>query len=165
MSPWRRLAPAALAMVSLACGAKAPANAPSHANTAHPSPPFASPPPTAPGTTATHAPFASPATTAPPPAGAPMPESWPREMQILGAVLTLENELRQLQGALSTCDLACRSLASMERSVRIICSLTEHEDQTRCNEARKRLKEARVRVRDACKSCNDGTQTDPDGPG
>jgi hypothetical protein len=94
-----------------------------------------------------------------------MPESWPREMQILGAVLTLENELRQLQGALSTCDLACRSLASMERSVRIICSLTEHEDQTRCNEARKRLKEARVRVRDACKSCNDGTQTDPDGPG
>lgn len=162
MSPWRRLAPAALATVSLACGAKAPAHAPSHANMAHPSSAYATPPPTAP---ATPAPFASPATTAPPLAGAPMPESWPREMQILGAVLSLENELRQLQGALSTCDLACRSLASMERSVRIICSLTEHEDQTRCSEARKRLKEARVRVRDACKSCSDGTQTDPDGPG
>jgi hypothetical protein len=94
-----------------------------------------------------------------------MPESWPREMQILGAMITLENEMRQLQGALSTCDVACRSLASMERAVKIVCSLTQGEDQARCEEARKRLREARTRVRASCKTCQDGTQTDPDAPG
>jgi hypothetical protein len=94
-----------------------------------------------------------------------MPESWPREMQILGAMLTLENEMRQLQGALSTCDVACRSLASMERAVKVVCSLTQGEEQSRCEEARRRLREARTRVRAACKTCQDGTQTDPDAPG
>jgi hypothetical protein len=164
MSARRLLSLLVLAVLLLACSAKqTPPASPAPAGAGEP-PPLSPPPQAAPGaqpqptSSSSTSPFASP----PPIPGAPMPESWPREMQILGAMLTLENEMRQLQGALSTCDVACRSLASMERAVKIVCSLTQGEEQTRCEEARRRLREARIRVRAACKTCQDGTQTDPD---
>lgn len=90
------------------------------------------------------------------------PQSLPREVQIMGAVILLDSEFQQLQGPLSACESACRSLASMERAVQVICTLTQGDERTRCDEARRRLREARIRVREACKVCPDGTSTDPD---
>lgn len=88
----------------------------------------------------------------------------PREVQIANATLLLEHEFLQLQASLSTCENACRVLASMERATRVLCSLTQGEERVRCEDARKRLKEARSRVRDACKECSNGVNTDPENP-
>ena len=84
------------------------------------------------------------------------------ETQIAGAMFVLENEARMLQGTLSTCDAACRSLASMERAVKVVCGLVQGEERGRCEDARRRLTEARARVREACRSCADGTRTEPE---
>ncbi|MCS6900563.1 MAG: hypothetical protein RMJ98_14070 [Myxococcales bacterium] len=164
MNAWYPCASLALSIVLLACGTSkgAPPSTPSASGAGEPPP---APPPAAHTQPAAPSEVSSPFASPPPIAGGPIPESWPREMQILGAMLTLENEMRQLQGALSSCDAACRSLASMERAVKIVCSLAQGEEQARCEEARKRLREARLRVREACKVCQDGTTTDPDAPG
>lgn len=107
----------------------------------------------------TSVPFAAP----PPPIGE-APGSTPREVQLIFAWMEMENNARLLMSGLSTCDNACRSLASMERAVRVVCSLVKEGERVQCDNARSRLRDARARVRESCGACSDGTRTDPDAP-
>jgi hypothetical protein len=65
----------------------------------------------------------------------------------------------------SACDMACRALASMDRSAKVMCELAHGADeQVRCNDAKARLREARGRVKRTCGECAGGPTTDPNAP-
>jgi len=66
----------------------------------------------------------------------------------------LDRAQRDLEAASSSCDSACRALASMETATVHLCSLADQpDDQRRCDDARQRLTVARGRVRAACGTC------------
>jgi hypothetical protein len=59
-----------------------------------------------------------------------------------------------LEAASTDCATACRALASMERAATHLCELAgDPDDQTRCNDARRKVIAARERVRSACGTC------------
>lgn len=66
--------------------------------------------------------------------------------------------------SLSSCDVACKALGSMERAVQQICVSDRGTDGERCSDAKGRLRRARARVREACSICPEGPTTDPDAP-
>jgi hypothetical protein len=70
--------------------------------------------------------------------------------------------------SLSSCDVACKALGSMERAVQQICVSDRGGpmggEGDRCTDAKGRLRRARARVRDACSICPEGPTTDPDAP-
>jgi hypothetical protein len=91
----------------------------------------------------------------PPPAPGP-PTDLPsdRESQRRAASNELDQAARDLDLASSSCESACRALASMERATTHLCSLADQpDDQRRCDDARQRLLAARTRVRAACGTC------------
>lgn len=61
---------------------------------------------------------------------------------------------RDLETANSDCAAACRALASMERATDHLCALAgDSDDQSRCDDARRKVLAARERVRSTCGSC------------
>jgi hypothetical protein len=83
---------------------------------------------------------------------------------MLAAQLSLEREALQLEAPMTSCDLACRALGSLERAARVVCDLDQETDHPRCEQARSRLRTARARVRASCGQCSGGPTTDPDAP-
>ena len=62
----------------------------------------------------------------------------------------------------AACDMACRALASMDRSAKVMCELAHPGDeQTRCDDARAKVNDARVRVQHACGECASPPGTAP----
>jgi hypothetical protein len=60
-----------------------------------------------------------------------------------------------LDAAANDCSSACRALASMERATKHLCDLVSGaDDQSRCDDARRRLQSSRDRVRSSCGSCS-----------
>jgi len=170
MTPQRASAALLLASILIgACAAQPPPSSPSYSTVAQPSPP---PPPEArptqqnlqPGATAGATALPIPTAFAPFVTPGVQPTALPPDAQLFLSWMEVEAYTRQLQSSLTSCDTACKALASMERAVRVVCSLVKDTERPRCDEARLRLREARVRVRDACGQCSDGTRTDPDAP-
>jgi predicted ATPase with chaperone activity len=88
----------------------------------------------------------------------------PTEPAMMTALLAVEQEAMQLEAAMTSCDLACRALGSLERAARVVCDLEQGDERPRCEMARSRLRGARARVRAACGQCSGGPTTDPDAP-
>lgn len=76
------------------------------------------------------------------------------------AVAALEAQIDRDLKALSTegCAVACRALASMQRSVERLCAL---EGGPRCNAARAKMRDAESRVRTACPECGMAANAPP----
>ena len=107
---------------------------------------------------------------APPPAPAPAPPPPPppapsaftpeeprdRETRRDAARKDLEKAEKELLDlAASSCESACRALASMERATTLLCTVADDAgDQRRCEDARRRLVAARTHVRSVCGSCS-----------
>jgi len=67
----------------------------------------------------------------------------------------------QLAAQLSDCGAACRSLGALERTAVQLCELArEAKEQSRCDDARRRVLVSRNKVRAACKVCPDGPPLD-----
>jgi hypothetical protein len=78
------------------------------------------------------------------------PDAKKREADESSGAVPADSAARSPAG--STCDLACRAFASMERSTEHICSLAGLHD-SRCARARDRVRNARDRVTKAGCSC------------
>lgn len=78
------------------------------------------------------------------------------------ALAELELWSRSVELSLSSCEMACRALGSMERAAKQVCVLSD--DRQRCDDATRRLREARARVRASCGECRGGPTTEPDAP-
>ena len=97
-----------------------------------------------------HAPLLPPA----PPQPSPADQPTERRTEQIAARADLDRALRDLEAAASSCESACRALASMDRATSRLCYLAdEPADQRRCDDARMRLTAARGRVRAACGAC------------
>jgi predicted lipid-binding transport protein (Tim44 family) len=105
---------------------------------------------------------AAPAQPPPPPAAAPaaaaapagLPTADERPSLRMAARADVDRAERDLDAAMTSCESACRALASMDRATTNLCSLAdERDDQRRCDDARQRLAAARARVRAACGAC------------
>jgi len=67
----------------------------------------------------------------------------------------------QLAAQLSDCGAACRSLGALERTAAQLCELArEAKEQSRCDDARRRVALSRSKVRASCKLCPDGPPLD-----
>lgn len=67
----------------------------------------------------------------------------------------------QLAAQLSDCGAACRSLGALERTAAQLCELArEAKEQSRCEDARRRVLASRSKVRASCKVCPDGPPLD-----
>jgi hypothetical protein len=131
--------------------AASPADAPAAAPGAH----------AAPTTTEPSGPGAPPPAPPPPPPPAPASAFTPeeprdREARRDSARKELETAEKQLLDvAASSCESACRALASMERATSLLCTVADDAgDQRRCEDARRRLSAARTHVRSVCGSCS-----------
>jgi hypothetical protein len=92
----------------------------------------------------------------PPPPPPPSPVDQPGDGLALrrAARAELDRATRELDVASTSCESACRALASMDRATTHLCSLAdEPDDQRRCEDAKQRLSAARARVRAACGIC------------
>jgi hypothetical protein len=104
---------------------------------------------------------AAPAQPPPPPAAAPaaagpagLPAADARQSLRMAARADVDRAQLDFDAAMTSCESACRALASMDRATTHLCSFAdERDDQRRCDDARQRLAAARGRVRAACGAC------------
>ena len=90
----------------------------------------------------------------PPPPPSTVDQPTERRAEQIAARDDLARAQRELEAAASSCESACRALASMERATSHLCSLADEPgDQRRCDDAKVRLTAARGRVRAACGAC------------
>ena len=96
----------------------------------------------------------------PPTGGAPT-----REATLGKARSDLDVAQRELDVAAGDCVAACRALGSMDRATGHLCGLAQdHDERSRCEDAKTKVRGARDKVRNTCGACPGGVTVDRNAP-